>query len=262
MDLTTNGGVTTCDVDGSGPPLVMIHGFDPDRTVFRAVVPYLRDRWTVITYDQRDTGTTAFPAAPYSISDLADDLADLIGALGYQHAHVLGMSFGGTIAQELVLRRPARVDRLILAMTSRNSQYVARLSEEVKAVMSASATGDPDATRQMAAIYFDPASLERDPSLLDAMLMARPVRTEAQMARRQGALSGFDSAGRLTSVQIPTLVIHGRNDRVVLAEESLAMALEIPDAMMVMLSGVGHVWYAEAPERTAGLVTTFLAGDL
>ena len=73
--IPTNGGTTSCLVRGEGPPLVLLHGFEGNQEVWDGLVPLLCDRWTVITYDQREKGATSFPDASYRMEDLADDFA-------------------------------------------------------------------------------------------------------------------------------------------------------------------------------------------
>src|SRR5512146_575751 len=104
---------------GSGPPLLFISGTGGDLrnkpNVFDGPLPKSFD---VLAYDQRGLGQTGKPDLDYSMADYADDAAALMEAQGWADACVIGVSFGGMVAQELVLRHPGRVRRLVLACTS------------------------------------------------------------------------------------------------------------------------------------------------
>ena len=104
---------------GNGPPLLLLHGAEADHSMFDAFGALLAAYFTVIAYDQRDSGETRNPPSPYGLAELGDDAGALIAALGYQRVHVFGTSLGGAIAQLLAARHPARIDRLILSSTFR-----------------------------------------------------------------------------------------------------------------------------------------------
>jgi pimeloyl-ACP methyl ester carboxylesterase len=104
---------------GSGPPLLFISGTGGDlRTQPNVFAAPLSRSFDLLAYDQRGLGRTDKPDEPYSMAQYADDAAALLTHVGWDEALVLGVSFGGMVAQELALRHPARVKRLVLACTS------------------------------------------------------------------------------------------------------------------------------------------------
>ena len=107
------------ELHGTGPRVVWINGTGGDlrQNPARGTGP-LEQHFEVLMYDQRGLGRTSKPDAPCTMADYADDAAALMDALGWERAHVLGVSFGGMVAQHLALRHPEHVDRLILACTS------------------------------------------------------------------------------------------------------------------------------------------------
>jgi 3-oxoadipate enol-lactonase len=255
----TNGGRTSFRIDGAGPPVVLVHGLQIGQNLFDAFRRYLIDTFTVVTYDQRDRGASVFAPEPYTIDDLADDLAALISALGFDQAHVLGTSYGGMIAQAFALRHPNRLDRLILGSTNRFPFDPDRLPEGVRALLGALETGDHARARallaQMAPAVGRVAARSRDPE------EETPESASEQLVRRFAATRGFDTRGLLGSVTSPTLVVHGRRDATIRVADVLAMADEIPGASVLQLADAGHAWESERPESAAALIAAFLTGS-
>jgi pimeloyl-ACP methyl ester carboxylesterase len=113
-----NGVELAYELRGAGSPLVMIHGAQGDQTMFSDLANRLADRFQVLTFDQRGSGLSEKPHAAYSIALLADDTAALMDHVRFRAAHIIGVSMGGTIGQELALRHPAKVRSLILGCTT------------------------------------------------------------------------------------------------------------------------------------------------
>jgi 3-oxoadipate enol-lactonase len=106
------------EVHGEGRPLVLISGLGNDLSSWALQIPDLAKRYRVISFDNRGSGHTDAPDQPYSIRMMAEDTAGLMDALGIEKAHVLGISMGGYIAEELAMAWPGRVTGLVLATTS------------------------------------------------------------------------------------------------------------------------------------------------
>src|SRR5689334_13381451 len=104
---------------GAGPPLLFISGSGADlRIKPNQMDGPLPKHFDVLSYDQRGLGQTSKPDVPYTMADYADDAAALMDTIGWKSARVIGVSFGGMVAQEFVLRHPTKVERLVLACTS------------------------------------------------------------------------------------------------------------------------------------------------
>jgi len=123
-----NGIELAYQLGGHGAPLVMIHGAQGDQTSFDGLAPQFSDRYRVLRFDQRGSGLSDKPDMPYSIAMLADDTAALMDHLGLAPAHVFGISMGGTIAQELALRHPAKIRSLVLGCTTPGGPHAIRAS--------------------------------------------------------------------------------------------------------------------------------------
>ena len=106
------------DSQGTGEPLLLIQGLGYGRWGWDPVVPGLAERYRVLTFDNRGIGESDKPAGPYTAREMADDALQVLDEAGVERAHVLGASLGGMIAQELAVKAPARVDKLVLCCTT------------------------------------------------------------------------------------------------------------------------------------------------
>jgi len=117
-ETRVNGVRLEYDLQGIGDPLVLIHGAQGDRSMFAGIAPKFAAQYRVLTFDQRGSGLSEKPDMEYSMAMLADDTAALMDQVGFSSAHIIGVSMGGMIAQELVLRHPQKVRRLVLGCTT------------------------------------------------------------------------------------------------------------------------------------------------
>src|SRR5205809_7891619 len=116
--VTVNGIRMFYEETGGGEPLILIMGFGGDHLAWAFQVRALAEHYRVVTFDNRGAGQSDAPEPPYTIRTMADDTAGLIAALGIERAHVVGVSMGGMIAQELALAYPGRVRSLHLGCTT------------------------------------------------------------------------------------------------------------------------------------------------
>jgi 3-oxoadipate enol-lactonase len=209
---------------GSGDPLLLIGGLGLAVSEMQPLIKELTAGHRVIAVDNRGTGRSAKPPGPYTIEQMAGDLAALAAHLGLSRAHVLGISMGGRIALALALEQPRLVDRLVLVSTG------ARTSRRRWRV------------RLGMAISRLPGLRGEDPQPRHALM--------AQFR----ASSQFDCTGRLGEVTRPTLIVHGRADRIAPAALASEMHARIPGSRCVFLDG-GHL-IALMPGHRDRVVTT------
>src|SRR5215472_503575 len=185
--VEANGTTIAYTQSGGGAPIVLIHGAEADHSMFDAFGALLAEHFTVIAYDQRDSGATRNPPTPYGIGEMADDAAALIAGLGYHRAHVFGTSLGGVIAQVLAARHPRRVDRLLLSSTFRAGTPPMSINPDVFPRLAALRSGLPGTAAEIAT-YFFPAShiaARREPRATRRERPCRDHGIDARAGRRR-----------------------------------------------------------------------------
>jgi 3-oxoadipate enol-lactonase len=244
---------------GQGPRLLYISGTGGDLrlrpTVFEGPAPR---HFEVLAYDQRGMGRSSKPDVRYSMADYADDAAGLMDHLGWDTARVIGVSFGGMVVQELALRHPAKVERLVLACTSPGGAGGASYAfHEIQHL-----TGEARArhlipimdTRHDAAWA---GSHSQEYAQLIAISAADPFGQEpgrAIGARRQlEARQHHDSWDRLDRITCPTLIAAGRFDGIALPQTQHNMAARIPGAELKFFDG-GHLFMLQDPEALPAII--------
>ena len=264
------------EVHGQGYPLLTITGLGYGAWFWHRFAPLLAHRYRVITFDNRGAGQSDKPDGPYTLAMMAADAAGLLDALGISRAAVMGISLGGLIAQELVWIRPDLVDKLILAGTMHGGPKAVPVTPETQAIMERLARlseqgGDPaEIAREAILASCPPGFAEQNPSLVQEQIDYRlsnpvpPAQYQAQMqASAAAALMTEDEVvRRLSSIRVPTLILHGDSDVVVPVINARLLAEKIPGSRLLILPGCGHKFPLEAPEVTAKVVIEFLTGGV
>jgi 3-oxoadipate enol-lactonase len=250
---------------GSGEPLLLIQGMSGTHLAWGdAFLAGLGDDLDVVAYDHRGVGDSTPQSDPITIAQLADDAAGLLDALEWEAAHVLGISMGGMVAQELALRHPGRIRTLTLGCTYPGGAEAQLADPElIQELAGALLSGDRERALRTgfkanlsAAHVADEAHWEP----FHAMATALPVAVPVIMLQMQ-AVMGHDTSARLGSIAAPTLVVHGTEDRMLPVVNGELIAQAIPHARLELLDGVGHMFWWEQPERSAALVRSHVAGQ-
>ena len=247
------------EVRGEGPPLLLIHGLGYGRWGWGPLADLLAERFRVVLFDNRGIGGSEAPPGPYSARLMADDAVSVLDEAGIDRAHVLGTSLGGMVAQTLAVEAPARVDRLVLACTTPGGPEAFPYPEGTVKLLARAAELEPlTALRAFVENALAPGSANGLVDEIYALRLANPpdsVGWAAQAAAAQ-SFAGFD---RLGEIAAPTLVLHGTEDQVVDVRNAALLGESIPDARVELIEGTGHLFFWEAPERTARLVGEFLS---
>jgi 3-oxoadipate enol-lactonase len=247
---------------GEGDPVLMIMGFGGDHLAWAFQVPALSERYRVITFDNRGVGQSSVPDAPYSTRLMADDAVGLLDALSIERAHVIGVSMGGMIAQELVLARPERVRSLHLACTfARPDAYMLALNSawrEIRIGLGREAT-----LRTLGLWLFSPTTYAERPEFIEVMLensLANPYPQSLAGFLRQGeAVAAHDAIDRLGAIRCPTLVSVAEDDILVPARFAREIVARIPGAELRTVPTAGHGYFLERPDAFNAISLDFIA---
>ena len=243
---------------GAGEPLLLIQGMSANHKAWgRPFSSLLEQSFEVISFDNRGIGLSRPVTEAFSIAEMAADTADLLDALEVESAHVLGISMGGMIAQELALAQPEKLRSLTLGCTYCGGEG-SQLMDPADFQGLVEAMGSGDAQRVFRAMYelnLSPGFRAEESRYADftAMAEALPAPRETIGLQVQ-AIAAHDTRDRLPGLSTPTLVIHGTVDRVLGYPNGPLIASQIPGARLETLEEVGHMFWWERPERSADLV--------
>ena len=270
------------EIHGSGEPLLMIEGLGYSAWMWYKQIPAFRERYQVILFDNRGAGNTDKPDTEYSIEIMADDASGLLRTLGIGPVHVLGISLGGFIAQELALRHPDLVKSLTLVSTNsgpgkramRNSQHMNGLFKlwgilpgtfEMGGKASVPLGFEYGITREDRIRYglslaFTPEYFKEHPDEIARIVSWRLDNPQPGYAWTRQLMAGmnFDSSGRAEGIHAPTLVVNGAEDRIVSPESARELAGRIPDSRYVEIEGSGHLLFIERSDEFNDTVMGFL----
>lgn len=256
------------EIHGAGPRLLSISGTGGDlrRSPNIFEMPIARD-FEILGYDQRGLGQTTRLDIPYTMADYAADANGLLDAVGWEDCMVLGISFGGMVAQELALRYPHRVKRLVLACTSSGGAGGASFPLHELAHLSLE-----DFTRRILRLSDtrrDPSWQAANPVLFQALFdqtlaglqvgAGEPGRQIG--ARRQlEARAGHNTYERLPTLGMPVYICGGRYDGIAAPANLEALHKQIPGARLELFEG-GHLFYIQ-DSRSFDRIGAFLRGEL
>jgi 3-oxoadipate enol-lactonase len=236
---------------GSGPPLLLIMGMSGTSLHWgESFLAPLRESFETIVYDHRGVGSSTRLEGQLSIAQMAEDAAGLLAALEIDSAHVLGISMGGMVAQELALSHPECVRTLSLGCTYCGGEGSALIApEDGHRLFEAMSSGDRTlALRTAWEINVSPALAGEQ----------RAVAVNVIMAQAQ-AIAAHNTQTRLAGLRMPALIIHGTQDRMLPVANGRLIASLVPDARLEILDGVGHLFFWERPELSAQLLSAHAA---
>ena len=244
------------DINGEGPPLLLIGGLGFGRWAWFRQVPAFSRHFETITFDAR--GERDLNGG---VADLAADAVALLERLRVKKAHVLGTSLGGFVAQELALLRPDLVDRLVLVCTSYGHGGPETISPWALADMIGlpSLNAERAVRRGLEAATSDAYRAER-PEEFEQIVRWRFADSPSLSAyyRQMRAGARFDLSRDVGHITSPTLVIHGADDRYVPVANAVALAEGIPGARLRVLDDAGHLVFIERYADVNREAVTFL----
>jgi pimeloyl-ACP methyl ester carboxylesterase len=236
---------------GSGPPVLLIMGLGLSGGAWWRTVPVLSRNLRVISFDNRGVGRSKSLTYSYTTEAMADDAASVLDAAGVERAHVYGISLGGMVAQQLALRHPRRVQSLVLGATHPGGPRAVSPDREVIDFF----RRRPDLPQEEAAwasvpYNYGPRCRRRHVGRIAediAQRLAHPFPAEAYRAQLYAGRL-HNCLGQLGRLRTPTLVVHGRHDRLIPVRNAELLAARIPAARLRILEESGHLYPTEQPD--------------
>lgn len=247
---------------GVGPPLVMLMGLTANMDWWGPeLLDFLARDFSLLLIDNRGAGRSSAGTAPFSIRQFARDAAGLMKELGVERAHVMGVSMGGMIAQELALGWPEMVDRLVLCCTSSGGIHARPPRWRAIKTLLRPPPEDPRERALLSVpLLFTQPWLSRHPEIVDHFadtVAGAPI--SKKNARKQiGAVVRHNTYSRLRCIQQPTLVLAGLEDVLLPAENSVTLARGIRGAHMKVFEGAGHGFITQCADDVAQSAAAFL----
>jgi pimeloyl-ACP methyl ester carboxylesterase len=253
-------------VQGKGEPLILIMGLGGECGDWVLQACTFKKHYRVITFDNRGVGKSDKPSEPYTVKTMADDTVGLMDYLGVDKAHVLGVSMGGMIAQEVAINHPERVGKLILVSTTAGRDEKSGHSPELlKAMGLKEGFSDEDIKgvdigKVMTSLNAHAFSSGAIKTVAVPFCWVRMKLFGIKGLKGQfEAVMTHSTLGRLHTIKAPTLVIAGTEDRIVPSRSSDVLASRIPNARLVKIEGGSHTLLAEKRGRFNREVLDFLA---
>jgi 3-oxoadipate enol-lactonase len=236
-------------IQGKGDPLLLIMGLSFSQLDWGTKLPdLLSQHYQVILFDNRDAGETSQSTYPYTLANMADDVASLLIALGKPKTHVFGVSMGGMIAQQFALNHANQLNKLILGCTAAGG--------------TCSEFGDVSGllTGNLLDVLFTPEFIRRHQSDLTHLLQTTaPFHSQELALQRQlQAMSSHDTCNLLDKITAPTLVITGDRDPVIPPKNSDLLTQKIPGAQQITLKDASHGFFVSHTDATATALINFL----
>jgi pimeloyl-ACP methyl ester carboxylesterase len=247
---------------GGGPPLLLIMGLGASHETWAGQRDAFAARHRLIEFDNRGAGQSECPPPPWTVADMAADAIGVLDALGVERAHVLGVSMGGMIAQEMAIHHPERIDRLVIAVSFARPDPLRRtflLHRRWARLQGADAHEESVANLPW---LLSPALIndgERIASVLE-IFGAMPFMEAEAYARQVDAILEHDTLTRLHRVRAPTLVLAAAEDVLTPVSFSEEIAAAIPGACLQVLPRGNHGVLVEYAEDFNRAVLAFLTG--
>lgn len=252
-------------VEGRGPTtLLMLMGLGGSSEEWGpGFAEALTLRFRVVRLDNRGVPPSTNRAPSFTMGDMANDAVAVLDAVGTARAHVLGLSMGGMIAQQLALDHPLRVDRLVLVSTHFGGRELARMQPRAEPLFGPPPPGTTDEAlfRDVFSRITAPGFAERHPELAERFTRNRLQHRVAMAVfiLQIQAIMGSDRSQALSRLPHPTLVIHGKDDPLIVLENGRMLAARIPNASLEELPDCGHLPNWEYPRQVIDAVSRFLA---
>jgi pimeloyl-ACP methyl ester carboxylesterase len=251
------------EIQGQGFPLVMIMGLSANIDWWNPdLLKELSKKFKLLIFDNRGAGLSDKPEVVYSIEMFAKDTVSLMKALNIKKAHMLGISMGGMIAQEIALTSPELIEKLILCSTHCGPPKYVIPSKEVLELLTRPRTGltPEQLIRAAVTILYTKDWIKNKPENVEITvknMLKSPIPDHAYQ-KQVNAIMKFSSSKKLQNIKSPTLVMHGKQDVLIPSKNAEVLAKLIPGAKLALFDKSAHALFSEETEKVTKTIIDFL----
>jgi 3-oxoadipate enol-lactonase/4-carboxymuconolactone decarboxylase len=246
------------DGEDGAPPLLLCNSLGTDLHMWDAQVPEFARRFRVIRYDGRGHGQSGIPHSPSTLTELGEDVIDLLAALDIERVRFCGLSLGGLVGQWLALHAPGRIERMVLASTNARFGTPESWNARISQVEREGIEGIADATLGR---WFSPGFRQREPEVVEGVRRQLLATSKLGYTSCCAALRDADLRTLVARIAVPTLVIVGEEDPVSTPADARWLAEQIPAARYAILRGA-HLCNLEDAGTFTDVALSFLGGGV
>lgn len=241
---------------GSGPPLVLLHGFSLDHSMWAAQAKLLQRKYRLISPDLRGAGKTENPAEPFFIETMAEDAAALLEALDIESAAVAGFSMGGLILANMLVRHPLKVRAAAFISTlGTGADGPERQEARLKNIRFVMEEGSEAFAFSFVPRLFSPAFINSYPDeVAQTQRIIGGQRPKSLALMLDAMRQRRDLSLHLKDFVVPSVVVIGNEDAIVPVAAMRALHEGMPKSVFEIIDGAGHMTTVEAPEKVASLL--------
>jgi pimeloyl-ACP methyl ester carboxylesterase len=250
MKTTVNGISIDYRDEGSGLPVIFIHAFPLNQTMWDDQVAALRNQCRTITLDLRGFGHSDAPAGPYAMDQMAADIRALMSFLNVDQAVIVGLSMGGYIALAFYRNYPDAVRAMVLADTRASADTHEARRRRIKSAAKAEKEGIRAIAEDMVPLLLGHTTIETRPSIVERVREIIQANSPHGIAGAQrGMAARRDSTYILPGIDFPVLIIVGSEDELTPPEEAESLRGGIPGARLCVIGNAGHLSNLEQPQH-------------
>jgi len=245
---------------GQGDPIVLIMGSSSTMDMWDPrFLNNLSSKYKVVIFDNRGMGNTTAPPGKFSIEEFANDTAGFMAALGIEKAHVIGWSMGSFIAQELAIRYPERVNKIILYAGDCGGKEAVMPSPQVLKDLTNTSGSPEERGMRLFNLLFPKDWLSKQPAFYKWFPLPKETSLPENIERQTQAIATWPGAcDRLGSIKSPALVVTGAEDVIAPPENAFILAQRINGSWLVQFEGAGHGLMYQYPDRLAKIIMDFI----
>lgn len=247
--------------EGSGSPVVFIHAFPLNQTMWDDQVAEVRHQCRAITLDLRGFGNSDAPPGPYAMEQMAADVRGLLSFLKVDRAVIAGLSMGGYIALAFYRSYPDAVSAMVLADTRASADTHQARNKRIASAEKAEKEGSNAIAEEVAPALLGKTTMQTDPAILERVRdMIRGNSPHGIAGAQRGMASRRDSTYILPGIDVPVLIIVGGEDELTPPAEAESLRSGIPRSHLIVIENAGHLSNLERPAEFNAALIEFIAG--